>query len=152
MEQSIQFHLENQTGAPEAHLVQVVEKIPEGKCQVEGCLEGKYATAHHSCDGKGCDSCSTEEKHGIAGRVLCKYCNGEKCENCDQTGLYLRTCRQCNGTGRRLRSIPISRIHRVVVRPESTPESPREEAPEQNRDNAFGALDESALAVLDSIQ
>ena len=150
------YYIPNTTGKPETHLIQVVEKIQEGNCPVDGCLEGKYATSHHACEGKGCEECSTNEEHNIVGRVLCKYCGGAKCDACEFTGLYLKQCRMCNGTGRKLRSVAVSKIHRVIVRPEI---QNRNEVAPPSRDTAqfpdpapLGGLDEKAMAALEMVE
>jgi hypothetical protein len=113
----LEYELENKTGKSEARLLQIVERIPAGVCQVEGCLQGKYASKHQDCAGEGCEKCSNKVDHGIVGRVLCKYCEGAKCHKCDYTGLFLRTCFNCHGTGQYLRFKTVSPIHRVVINP-----------------------------------
>ena len=70
-------------------------------------MSGKYATVHDECGGRGCASCSTYDDHSIVGRVLCKYCGGARCDKCHNTGLYLRECRNCHGTGERVRLVPL---------------------------------------------
>lgn len=108
-----------------------------GRC-VEGCMNGRYATKHVACNGQGCEECSTVEKHGIAGRVLCKYCGGEgdSCRHCGFTGLFLRFCVACQGTG-----VYSHRTQKNVV-----------PARKKEKTEEFGSVSEEVLDVLNKVE
>jgi hypothetical protein len=69
-------------------------------CTAKGCVQGMFTLSHKECGGKGCEDCSSSVRHGIAGRVLCRFCDGEGCPVCEDTGLLRHVCNVCRGSGK----------------------------------------------------
>lgn len=119
---TIEGNLENQTSrnAMVAAFEIVVTDQPCGQCD-----HGRYYPACNKCGGKGCEHCSTQEKHGVVGKALCYKCkgngslpDGSMCASCNGTGMHSVPCRnrQCHH-GFRTRLKQVSPIKHVRVEP-----------------------------------